>query len=86
MEQKSHLRRYVRSQPEILIHSLETSRSLPFFNQNASMNATPAFTPDGKQIVFSSTLAGGYAQIYIADVNGSGLKRLTHSRVRRGGA
>ncbi len=71
---------YVRTQPEILIHSLETSRRLPFFNQNASMNATPFFTPDGKQLVFSSTLAGGYAQIYIADVNGSGLKRLTHSR------
>ena len=71
---------YVRSQPEILIHSLETSRRLPFFNQNASMNATPSFTPDGKQIAFSSTLAGGYAQIYIADANGSNLKRLTHSR------
>ena len=74
---------YVRSQPEILIHSLETSRRLPFFNQNASMNATPSFTPDGKQIVFSSTLAGGYAQIYIADANGSNLKRLTHSPLRR---
>jgi TolB protein len=72
---------YVRSQPEILIHSLETSRRLPFFNQNASMNATPSFTPDGGKIVFSSTLAGGYAQIYIADVNGSNLKRLTFSRV-----
>ena len=71
---------YVRSQPEILIHSLETSRRLPFFNQNASMSATPGFTPDGKQIVFSSTLAGGYAQIYIADANGSNLKRLTQSR------
>jgi TolB protein len=72
---------YVRNQPEILIHSLETSRRLPFFNQNASMNATPGFTPDGKRIVFSSTLAGGYAQIYIADANGSNLTRLTHSRV-----
>ena len=51
-------------------------RRLPFFNQNASMNATPSFTPDGKQIVFSSTLAGGYAQIYIADANGSNLQRL----------
>jgi TolB protein len=71
---------YVRSQPEILIHSLETARRLPFFNQNASMSATPSFSPDGKQVVFSSTLAGGYAQIYIANANGSNLKRLTYSR------
>lgn len=71
---------YARSQPAIEIFSLETLRKLPFFNQNASMNATPSFSPDGRQIVFSSTFAGGYAQIYIADSNGSNLRRLTHTR------
>ena len=44
------------------------------------MNATPSFSPDGKQIVFSSTLAGGYAQIYISDANGATYAGL---RIRR---
>jgi Tol biopolymer transport system component len=53
-----------------MMHSLETLRNLRFYNQNASMNAQPSFTPDGKQIVFSSTAHGAYPQIYMADVNG----------------
>lgn len=71
---------YVRGVPEILIHSMETGRRLPFYNQAASMNAHASFTPDGKTVVFSSTAAGGYAQIYSANVNGSGLRRLTNVR------
>lgn len=71
---------YVRGLPEIVIHSLETGRRLPFYNQAASMNAHASFTPDGKSVVFSSTAAGGYAQIYIANLNGSGLRRLTNVR------
>jgi TolB protein len=65
--------------PMIYIHSLETGRRLPFYNQKASMNATAEFTPDGRQIVFSSTAAGRYAQIYISDTDGSNLRRLTFS-------
>lgn len=71
---------YVRSRPEILIHSLLTGRRLPFLNQDASMNATPNFTPDGNQILFSSTAGGGYAQIFIANANGSNMRRLTNVR------
>jgi TolB protein len=71
---------YIRGQPEILVHSAETGRRLPFYNQTASMNATADFTPDGKSIVFSSTAAGGYAQLYMANLNGSGLRRLTNVR------
>ena len=71
---------FVRGTPEILLHSLETGRRLPFYNQNASMNAQVDFTPDGKSVVFSSTAAGGYAQIYRANINGSGLQRLTNVR------
>ena len=66
--------------PQIFIHSLETGRRLSFANQNASMNATADFTPDGRNIVFSSTLNGGYAQIYMADLNGGNLRRITTSR------
>lgn len=71
---------YVRNVPEILIFSLESGRRLSFYNQSASMNAQGSFTPDGKGILFSSTAAGGYAQIYAASIDGSGLKRLTSTR------
>ena len=71
---------YLRSRPEIVIHSVDPNRRLLFVNQNASMNATADFTPDGKSIVFSSTLNGDTAQLYIADINGRNLRRLTTSR------
>jgi len=63
-----------------LMHSLETGRRIPFYNQAASMNAQLDFFPDGKSVVFSSTAAGGYAQIYKANINGGGIQRLTNIR------
>lgn len=65
--------------PSIVIHSLETGRRIPFYNQRASMNATASFTPDGKQIIYSST-ASGWAQLYAANADGSNLRRLTNTR------
>ncbi len=65
--------------PAILIHSLETGRRLPFYNQKASMNATADFTPDAKSIVYSSS-ASGVAQLYIANLDGSNLRRLSSGR------
>jgi TolB protein len=70
---------FARGNPAIFIHSVDTGRRLPFYNQVASMNATPDFTPDGSHIVYSST-ASGYAQIYIANLDGSNLKRISTSR------
>ena len=70
---------FAKGNPSIMVYSLETMRQLPFYNQRASLNATPSFTPDGKQIVFSSTAAGGAAQLYLCNVDGSGLKRVTFS-------
>ncbi len=71
---------FFKGQPEILIHSLETGRRIPFYNQAASMNAQLDFFPDGKSVVFSSTAAGGYAQIYKANITGGGIQRLTSVR------
>jgi TolB protein len=71
---------FVHGTPEILMHSLENGRRLPFYNQAASMNAQVDFTPDGKSVVFSSTAAGGYAQIYRANANGGGIQRITTVR------
>lgn len=65
--------------PSIVIHSLETGRKIPFYNQRASMNATASFTPNGKQIIYSSS-ASGWAQLYMANADGSNLQRLTNTR------
>lgn len=40
-------------------------------------NATPSISRDGKRIVFVSTRDGGKHQIYIANLDGTGLRRLT---------
>jgi TolB protein len=64
----------------LYMHSLETNRRLPFYNQQASMNGMAEFAPDGETIFFSSTAAGGYAQIFSCALDGSGLKRITFSR------
>lgn len=66
--------------PEILIHSLETGRRIPFYNQAASMNATLDWTPDGNTVVFSSTASGGYAQLFKASATGGNISRLTNVR------
>ncbi len=67
--------------PAIQMFSLDSGRKLPFYNQRASMNAFVTFTPDSKRVVFSSTAAGGNAQLFTANADGSGLRRLTASGV-----
>jgi TolB protein len=47
-----------------------------FYNQEASLNATPNFSPDGKQIYYSSTAAGHESQIYAANLNGTNFRRI----------
>ena len=67
--------------PAIQVFSLDTGRKLPFYNQRASMNAFVSFTPDSKQVVFSSTAAGGAAQLFMANADGTNFHRLTSSGV-----
>lgn len=71
--------RFTASGPQLVIHSTETGRRLPFFNPPGSLNATLSFSPDGSQVVFSSKV-GGFAQIHIANADGSGLRRLSTTR------
>ena len=71
---------YVDVVPKLYMHSLETGRRLPFYNQEASMNGMAEFSPDGQKIYFSSTASGKYAQIYSCNLNGSGLKRITYTK------
>lgn len=70
---------YANGNPGIFILSTETGRRLSFYNQKASLNATPNFTPDAKQILYASS-ASGWAQIYAANLDGSNLKRISSSR------
>jgi TolB protein len=65
--------------PAIKMISLDTGRSLGFYNQRASMNAFVSFTPNSKTVIFSSTAAGGPAQLYSSGVDGGNLHRVTHS-------
>lgn len=71
---------YAKGNPGIFVFSVETGRALPFYNQVASMNATPSFTNDGQHIVYSSTAAGGDAQLYIANVDGRDFRRISYRR------
>jgi TolB protein len=66
--------------PRIMMVDTTTRRILPFYNQEASMNATVSFTPDGKQIFYSST-ASGVAQIYTASIDGQGFRRVARQDV-----
>jgi len=70
---------YTAGYPAIYMLSLDTGRRMPFYNQRASMNAFVTFTPDSKRIIFSSTAGGGAAQLFTANVDGSGFRRLTSS-------
>ena len=71
---------FAKGQPQIMVMSLETFRYLPFMNPQASLNATPSFAPDGSKMLFSSTLDGRYTQIYVANPDGTGVRRLSNSR------
>ncbi len=64
--------------PKIMMLDTITKREVPFYNQQASLNANVTFTPDGKGIYYASTAAGGPAQIYYANVNGQGFRRISH--------
>jgi TolB protein len=69
---------YKQGRPRIMMVSPETGRNIPFLNQDASMNATPSWTPDSARILYSSTASNGLAQIYSAGKDGRGFTRVSH--------
>ncbi|MGA2327922.1 MAG: translocation protein TolB [Bryobacteraceae bacterium] len=64
--------------PAIFVFSLETGRRLPFYSPVSSVTTTPEFTPDGQHILFASAI-GGWTQIFVANPDGSGLRRVSYS-------
>ena len=61
---------------QVVVQSVETGKRLRFDNPAAPTNSSPEFTPDGKHILFSSTLTD-WAQIYIANLDGSDRRRIS---------
>jgi TolB protein len=69
---------WVHTNPAIFVFSVEPVRDLRFYNQRASVNSSPSFTPDGKQIVYSSSAPNDRCcRIFIASLDGSGLRPIS---------
>ena len=68
---------WAKGTPRLMIVNTENARLLPFYNQEASLNATASFTPDGKEIYYASS-ATGLAQIFVAGLDGQGFRRVSH--------
>lgn len=63
--------------PQIRIHTTDTSRRQTFVNPVSSTVTTPEFTPDGKSILFAATI-DGWLQLMMAGIDGSGMRRLSN--------
>jgi TolB protein len=69
---------WVHTNPAIFIFSVDPVRDLRFYNQRASVNSSPSFTPDGKQIVYSSSAPNDRCcRIFIANLDGSGFRPIS---------
>jgi TolB protein len=64
--------------PAIFVFSLETGRRLPFYSPASSVATTPEFAPDGQHMLLASSI-GGWTQIFMANLDGSGLHRIGFS-------
>jgi len=68
---------YAGGNPQIRIHTTDTSRRQTFVNPVTSAVATPEFTPDGKSMLFAAT-ADGWLQLMVAGIDGSGMRRISN--------
>jgi len=63
--------------PQICMFSMDANRVVSFPRYKGT-NSAPAWSADGSQLVFSSSM-GGNPELYSISASGSGLKRLTFS-------
>src|SRR6266568_9130465 len=68
---------YAKRGLELVMYSLELARMVSFPAYNGT-NISPAWSPDGSKIAFSSSMHG-HSEIYVADSAGTNPKRLTVS-------
>ncbi len=66
---------YAKRGLELVMYSLELARMVSFPAYNGT-NISPAWSPDGSKIAFSSSMHG-HSEIYVADSAGTNPKRLT---------
>ncbi len=62
---------------QICIYSMETSKLVAFPRWRGT-NSSPAWSPDGSQIMFMSSMHGD-PELFACDANGGHLKRITYS-------
>ena len=71
---------WARINPGIFVFSVDPVRDLRFYNQRASVNSSPSFTPDGKQVIYSSSAPHDQCcRIFLANLNGTGFRQLGES-------
>lgn len=66
---------------QLMVHSIETAKKLPFYNPISSTIETPEFTPDSKRMLFAASL-NGYVNICIANLNGQNMTQLSRMRTQ----
>ncbi len=69
---------YFSGTPGVYLADLATGRKRPVINEG-TLNVSPSFAPDGRRLTLARSEGGGNTEIYVANRNGSGLQRLTHS-------
>ncbi|MGE4618922.1 MAG: hypothetical protein AAEJ04_03845, partial [Planctomycetota bacterium] len=65
------------AQLNLYIRNADGSAVTEFIN-NGSVNATPCFSPNGKQLVFTSNVGGEY-DLYVVDVASQTVEKMTTS-------
>jgi len=63
--------------PQIRIHTTDTSRRQTFINPVSSVVATPEFTSDGKSLLFAANI-DGWTQLVMAGIDGSNMHRISN--------
>jgi TolB protein len=70
---------YALGNPKIMLYSTETDKRLPFYNPVSSAVETPEFTPDGRHLLFATSI-DGWVQICESDIGGGNMRRISHVR------
>ena len=69
---------------DILLLSLTAPGDETLLTGRPSQDSSPAFSPDGKSVAFTST-SDGHPEIYVVNTDGTGLVRVTHSTDEKAG-